>query len=283
MNTQPTPHSLHISHSAMTRHLLWTLLALSTLHITTTTTAAANVLDPTTNDQQQLGGGEGIIDDEVPSAAAPRESASISAVDDVLVPQKLTVIAYASDSRPARHLVSFAERFSVDLHLIGVDRAWGGFNDKITGFSSFIEGLENEGNSSIVLVLDAYDTVPICSAQQFLSKFNSFGADIVMSTGKDCWPDPNVGHFLEERLSAEDQESHPFFPWFLCPNSGAIMGRHDAMLSMFRRVQKLVHIGNGSCSDFEGIHSAFTLSHSDSFGNREHRKKCDEPFCIGIC
>ena len=33
---------------------------------------------------------------------------------------------------------------------------------------------------------------------------------------------------------------------------GAIMGKHDAMLSMFRRVQKLVAMGNGSCADFEG-------------------------------
>merc|ERR1719499_744975 len=73
-----------------------------------------------------------------------------------------------------------------------------------------------------------------------------------MSTAPDCWPDPNVESFLMDRLDDEMKESHPFFPWFLCPNSGAIMGRHDAMLAMFRRVQKLVTLGNGSCNDFEG-------------------------------
>ena len=74
-----------------------------------------------------------------------------------------------------------------------------------------------------------------------------------MSTGKDCWPDPNVGDFLMKRLSVSEKEKYEkFFPWFLCPNSGAIMGKHDAMLSMFRRVQSLVSHGNGSCNDFEG-------------------------------
>jgi len=166
--------------------------------------------------------------------------------------QKLTVIGYASDAAPAHHLVSFAQRYQLDLHLIGVNKPWGGFNDKISGFYQFIESLDNEHNESIVMILDAYDTVPICHARELLDKFNAFEADIVMSTGKDCWPDPNVSDFLLQRLSDEDKEKYKFFPWFLCPNSGAIIGRHDAMLAMFGRVQKLVELGNGSCADFAG-------------------------------
>ena len=166
--------------------------------------------------------------------------------------QRLTLIAYASHEGPARHLMHFAKQYGLELHLIGVNKPWGGFNDKINGFYNFINSIDNTHNESIIMILDAYDTVPICKSSDLLTKFNSFDADIVMSTGKDCWPDPNVGTFLTERLSEEEKESHKFFPWFLCPNSGAIMGRHDAMLTMFRRVQKLVSIGNGSCNDFEG-------------------------------
>eukprot|EP00485_Elphidium_margaritaceum_P004592 CAMPEP_0202708946 /NCGR_PEP_ID=MMETSP1385-20130828/21098_1 /ASSEMBLY_ACC=CAM_ASM_000861 /TAXON_ID=933848 /ORGANISM="Elphidium margaritaceum" /LENGTH=641 /DNA_ID=CAMNT_0049368073 /DNA_START=63 /DNA_END=1988 /DNA_ORIENTATION=- len=165
--------------------------------------------------------------------------------------QKLTIISYATDAGPARHLRSFSEHYKLDLHLIGVDQPWGGFNDKINGFYNFIESLDNVHNESIVLILDAYDTVPICHRNELLDKFNAFDADIVMSTGKDCWPDPDVSDFLYKHLSEEERENHKWFPWFLCPNSGAIMGRHDAMLSMFRRVQKLVSIGNGSCADFQ--------------------------------
>ena len=167
--------------------------------------------------------------------------------------QKLTLIGYASDDGPARHLVAFSKRYNLDLHLIGVGKPWGGFNDKINGFYKFIESIDNTHNESIILILDAYDTVPICHKDQLLKKFNSFNADIVISTGKDCWPDPNVENFLNDRLSEEEKEKYgKFFPWFLCPNSGAIMGKHDAMLSMLRRVAKLVHLGNGSCADFEG-------------------------------
>ena len=167
--------------------------------------------------------------------------------------QKLTLIGYASDDGPARHLKSFSKRYDLDLHLIGVGKPWGGFNDKINGFYDFIESIDNTHNQSIVLILDAYDTVPICHKDELLQKFNAFEADIVMSTGKDCWPDPNVGDFLHARLTEEEKEKYgKFFPWFLCPNSGAIMGKHDAMLSMFRRVQKLVSDGDGSCADFEG-------------------------------
>ena len=167
--------------------------------------------------------------------------------------QKLTLIGYASDDGSARHLKSFCKRYNLDLHLIGVGEPWGGFNDKIAGFYNFIESIDNTHNESIILILDAYDTVPICHKDELLQKFNAFDADIVMSTGKDCWPDPNVGDFLYARLTEEDIEKYgKFFPWFLCPNSGAIMGKHDAMLSMLRRVQKLVNLGNGSCADFEG-------------------------------
>ena len=133
--------------------------------------------------------------------------------------QKLTLIGYASDDGPARHLKSFSKRYGLDLHLIGVGEPWGGFNDKINGFYNFIESIENTHNESIVLILDAYDTVPICDADDLLKKFNSFDADIVMSTGKDCWPDPNVGDFLYSRLSDKERETYKFFPWFLCPNS----------------------------------------------------------------
>eukprot|EP01084_Bolivina_argentea_P214604 364323_1 len=170
--------------------------------------------------------------------------------------QKLTVIGYASDGSPARHLISFSKRYNLDFHLIGVNKPWRGFNDKIKGFYDKIKSIDNKHNNSVILILDAYDTVPICSQQDLLSKFNSFNSDIVISTGKDCWPDPNVAEFLTNRLTKQEKEKYKWFPWFLCPNSGAIMGRHDAMLSMFERVQQLVSIGNGSCHDFEG--NAFT-------------------------
>lgn len=211
----------------MPHHPIWSILLIFVLHVISAKDAATAF--------------DGDDDSARKTDAAADEPA-----------QALTVIAYASSAGPARHLVSFSKRFGLDLHLIGVGRPWGGFNDKITGFSRFIEGLENAQSSSIVLVLDAYDTVPICSADELLSKFNAFGADIVMSTGKDCWPDPNVEAFLLERLSDDERASRPFLPWFLCPNSGAIMGRHDAMLSMFRRVHQMVTAGNGSCADFEG-------------------------------
>ena len=264
MTTALTDQSPNALYPIMTLRLLWTFLALSSLHILTTgkAAAAANLLETSTKKQNEpkTANPDPDILRKIESKTNPKidskskrqpitnDNADLTEISD----QKLTVIAYASNAQPARHLVTFADRFGLDFHLIGVDRPWGGFNDKITGFSSFIENIENAHNSSIVLVLDAYDTVPICNADEFLAKFNSFGADIVMSTGKDCWPDPNVESFLMERLSVDERQSHPFFPWFLCPNSGAIMGRHDAMLSMFRRVHKLVNLGNGSCSDFEG-------------------------------
>jgi len=271
MTTRPANQSQSAAHPIMNLRLLWSLLALSTLHIITTT-AAATLLesvpkeqDPRSkpsppNNARKIEPNESKNEpkkpdpDTSPKQKAPSSPSPPSAVPDAVdvSKQKLTVIAYASDGHPARHLVSFANRFDLDFHLIGVNKPWGGFNDKITGFSSFIHSIENADNSSIVLVLDAYDTVPICNAQDFLTKFNSMNADIVISTGADCWPDPNVESFLLDRIDDEMMESHPFFPWFLCPNSGAIMGRHDAMLAMFKRVHELVKIGNGSCSDFEG-------------------------------
>eukprot|EP01083_Nonionella_stella_P005164 14992_1 len=172
-------------------------------------------------------------------------------------PQKhghtLTLIGYASDPKPARHLQSFSKTYNLDFHLIGTDRPWGGFNDKIKGFSEHIRSIDNTHNESLILILDAYDTVPLCNAHDLISKFLSMNTDIVISTGKDCWPDPNVEYVLMDSLSDAQKEKYKsFLPWFLCPNSGAIMGRHDAMLFMFERVQQLVHIGNGSCNDFEG-------------------------------
>eukprot|EP00486_Rosalina_sp_Unknown_P015545 CAMPEP_0201593780 /NCGR_PEP_ID=MMETSP0190_2-20130828/191292_1 /ASSEMBLY_ACC=CAM_ASM_000263 /TAXON_ID=37353 /ORGANISM="Rosalina sp." /LENGTH=180 /DNA_ID=CAMNT_0048053125 /DNA_START=235 /DNA_END=774 /DNA_ORIENTATION=+ len=38
--------------------------------------------------------------------------------------QKLTLIGYASDDGPARHLKSFSKRYNLDLHLIGVGKPW---------------------------------------------------------------------------------------------------------------------------------------------------------------
>eukprot|EP01084_Bolivina_argentea_P214602 364321_1 len=166
--------------------------------------------------------------------------------------QKLTLIGYGSEYGPARHLISFSKRYNLDFHLIGVNKPWRGFNDKIKGFYNFIKAIDNKHNNSVILVLDAFDTVPICSEEDLLSKFNSFNSDIVISTGKDCWPDPNAEEFLYNRLTPKERTEYKWFPWFLCPNSGAIMGKHDAMLSMFERVQQLVSIGNGSCHDFEG-------------------------------
>jgi len=168
--------------------------------------------------------------------------------------QRLRVISYATDPAPSKYLQEFSKKYDINFELIGVGDIWEGFNSKVKGFYNYMKSKKNEYNDNdIVLMLDAYDTVIICDEHTFLDKFNAYNADIVMSTGKECWPDPNLQQYLlKEKMSPAFKAEHPWFPWFICINSGAIMGRFPAMYSMLKRVRQLVINGNGSCSDFEG-------------------------------
>ena len=176
---------------------------------------------------------------------------------------RLKVIAYATDPAPSKYLQEFSSRYNLDFELIGVGDKWTGFNSKVRGFYNFLKKKKNEFNDNdIILMLDAYDTIIICDEEYFLNKFKSYSSDIVMSTGKECWPDPNLQKYLLDRMDPSFKSKHPYFPYFLCINSGAMMGKFSAMYSMIKRVNQLVINGNGSCNDFQG-NSFSTNTQSD--------------------
>ena len=167
--------------------------------------------------------------------------------------QNLRIVSYATDASPAAHLTNFTQHYNLDFTLIGVGDKWHGLNTKITGYHNYLKSKKSEyDDNDIILMLDAYDTITICDQDTFLDKFNSFHADIIMSTDRTCWPDPNLQNYLLSRMNQTFKSQHPWFPYFVCINSGAIIGEYSAMLSMLETVNKFVKDGNGSCSDFEG-------------------------------
>ena len=167
--------------------------------------------------------------------------------------QRLRIIAYATDSSLAHHLSRFTKQYGLDLTLIGNGDNWYGLNTKIIGYHKYLQSkLSQFNNNDIILMLDAYDTITICDQDTFLDKFNSFQTDIIMSTDKTCWPDPNLQNYLLSKMNQTFKSLHPWFPYFVCINSGAIIGKYSAILSMVEIVYKFVNDANGSCPDFEG-------------------------------
>jgi len=165
----------------------------------------------------------------------------------------LKVLSFATDADPSHYLQQFTASYGLDLQLVGVGTKWTGFSSKVRGFyNHFIVNASEYQDDDIVMILDAYDTIVICDEQHFVDKFNAYEADIVMSTGKECWPDPNLQQFLLNDMDEATKAQHSYFPYFVCINSGAMMGRFPAMLNMVKRVMQLVEEGDGSCSDFQG-------------------------------
>jgi len=139
------------------------------------------------------------------------------------------VLACATEYRQETAILwRSAERNGFTFHPVGVGLPWEGFATKFMAYVRTLNGLVGRRirSDDIVMLMDAWDTVILGSAEELLQKISWLPSDAVLG-GAERVCGPN--HFLVGQMEALFPDGRT--PWRY-PNSGGLVATADTMVGL---------------------------------------------------
>eukprot|EP00927_Polykrikos_kofoidii_P085376 TRINITY_DN9279_c0_g1_i1.p1 TRINITY_DN9279_c0_g1~~TRINITY_DN9279_c0_g1_i1.p1 ORF type:complete len:386 (+),score=60.20 TRINITY_DN9279_c0_g1_i1:243-1400(+) len=159
---------------------------------------------------------------------AAQHTHSVGSVSTAVTP-RVHVLACATEYRQETAILQrSAVRNGFHFHAIGIGEPWGGFATKFLAYNRALERLVGHEieRDDVVMLMDAWDTVILGSAEELLDKIDDLPADAVFcGAERVCGPN----HFLVRQMELLYPDGQT--PWRY-PNSGGLVARADAMADL---------------------------------------------------
>lgn len=112
---------------------------------------------------------------------------------------EMRVFTVATEKKKAFRLIRSCKHHGIDLNILGLGTDWHGGDMSSYGGAHkttlLYQAIESLSNDDIIVFTDGYDSFFIrnqACKDQLIGRYLSFGADIVFSGEKHCWPDPSL-------------------------------------------------------------------------------------------
>jgi len=124
---------------------------------------------------------------------------------------------------PAQRMFASMNKNNLSLTVLGLGCKWQGFGNKTLWLREYLEK-QKASDGSIVLLVDAYDTLCLADQTEIIEKFISQKSNMVFSAEKQCWPSPEAAvHYPESETD------------FRFLNAGCAIGYRGAILETIQK------------------------------------------------
>lgn len=144
----------------------------------------------------------------------------------------VVVLTIATDKN--KYVTEFEQSLKLlgyQYKLLGLGQKWGGFTMKMDLFSDEL----NKRGTDIVIVCDSYDLLFIQTPDKILNKYHKLAnGKVVIGLENITKEFCNFSTICDSKIISTCKIHNPYFPDFIYPNSGFIMGPADTVLSIFQ-------------------------------------------------